>query len=63
MGGSVGKWYTVVYYESEAIFFWVGVHSKCSVVIEKTEVLGMDKVCFLYGGNMYILFGEEVVQF
>ena len=42
-------------------FSWVGVHAECSVVMERAEVLGWGKVCFLYVGDVYIVFGEEVV--
>ena len=60
VGGSDGKGYTVVYYEGEALFFWVSDHWELSVVIERTEVLGGGKVCFLYVGNVYIVLGKEV---
>ena len=61
MGVSAGKWYTMVYYEGEAMFFWVGVHSERSIVIERTDMLGRSKVCFMYDGNVYVVFGEELV--
>ena len=61
VGRSVGKWYTMVYYEGLAMFFWVGVHSERIIVIERTEMLGRSKVCFMYGSNVYIVFGEEIV--
>ena len=59
--GSIGKWYTMVYYEDEAMFFWVSVHSESSIVIERMEMLGRSKVCFLYGSNIYVVFSEEFV--
>ena len=54
--GSVGKRYAVVYYEDKAMFFWFDVHAECSVVMERSEVLSWGKVCFLYGGDVYIMF-------
>ena len=51
VGGSVGKWYTMVYYEGNAV--WVCVHLERSIVIERTEMLG--------SGKVYIVLSEEVV--
>ena len=35
VGASVVKWYTMVYYEGETMFFWVGIHLECGIFIER----------------------------
>ena len=51
----------MVYHGGKVMFFWVGVHSEHSIIIERMEILGRGKVCFLYSGNVYVVFGKEVV--